>query len=199
MKKTVIIFLILVLISSALSAEDTGGSTTGTSTSNTVAALSLLIPGDTLTLKFAKDASGTAIDATSKLFTLNKYAPFDYDDIDKPSPSKEKYVTSAVTFYVVYQALVNQKANIVINVPSSFQCTTDSDTIPVQSDASKIDAGTGDNIAKILAGGKNEIVTLDDTKIYNGFVKCILALDVTTAKSGKTYTGTITMNVVAGS
>ncbi len=29
MKKTVIIFLILVLISSALSAEDTGGSTTG--------------------------------------------------------------------------------------------------------------------------------------------------------------------------
>ncbi len=195
MKKTVIIFLILVLISSALSAEDTGGSTTGTSTSNTVAALSLLIPGDTLTLKFAKDASGTAIDATSKLFTLNKYAPFDYDDIDKPSTSKEKYVTSAVTFYVVYQALVNQKANIVINVPSFFQCTTDSDTIPVQSDEGKINAGN----ATILKSGKNKIVTLDDTQIYNGNKKCILALDVTTAKSGKTYTGTITMNVVAGS
>ncbi len=195
MKKTVIIFLILVLISSALSAEDTGGSTTGTSTTNTVAALSLLIPGDTLTLKFAKDANGTAIDATSKLFTLNKYAPFADTDIGKPSPSKEKYVTSAVTFYVVYQALVNQNANIVINVPSSFQCTTDSDTIPVQSDEGKINAGN----ATILKSGKNEIVSLDETKIYNGTVKCILALDVTTAKSGKTYTGTITMNVVAGS
>jgi len=195
MKKIVIIFLILVLISSALSADDTGGSATGTSTTNTVAALSLLIPGDTLTLKFAKDTSGTAIDAASKLFTLNNYAPFTDEDIDKPSTTKEKYVTSAVTFYVVYQALVNQKANIVINVPSSFQCTTDSDTIPVQSDSGKI---TADG-ATILNSGKNEIVNLDDTKIYNGSVKCILALDVTTAKSGKTYTGTITMNVVAGS
>ena len=194
MKKIVIIFLILVLISSALSADDTGGSTTGTSTTNSVAALSLLIPGDTLTLKFTKDTSGTAIDAASKLFTLNKYAPFTDEDIDKPSTTKEKYVTSAVTFYVVYQALVNQKANIVINVPSSFQCTTDSDTIPVQSDSGKI---TADG-ATILNSGKNEIVKLDDTKIYNGSVKCILALDVTTAKSGKTYTGTITMNVVAG-
>ena len=194
MKKIVIIFLILVLISSALSADDTGGSTTGTSTTNTVAALSLLIPGDTLTLKFAKNSSGDAIDDTSKLFTLNKYAPFTDEDIDKPSTTKEKYVTSAVTFYVVYQALVNQKANIVINVPSSFQCTTDSDTIPVQSDSGKI---TADG-ATILNSGKNEIVKLDDTKIYNGSVKCILALDVTTAKSGKTYTGTITMNVVAG-
>lgn len=186
MKKTVIIFLILVLISSALSAADN------------VAALSLLIPGDTLTLKFASDSSGTAITETTKLFTLNKYAPFTDADIETTT-TKEKYVTSAVTFYVVYQALVNQKAKIVINVPSVFQCTTDSDTIPVQTEAGKIDAGTGNSAAKILMSGKNEIVTLNDSEIYNGNVKCILALDMTTAKSGKKYTGTITMNVVAGS
>ncbi len=191
MKKTAIIFLILVLISSALFADDSGVTTAKTPE----AALSLLIPGDTLTLKFASDSSGTAITDTKKLFTLNKYAPFTDADIESSTTTQEKYVTSAVTFYVVYQALVSKTAKIVITVPSVFQCTTDSDTIPVQSDSNKIDAGG----ATILESGKNEIVTLDDTKIYNGSKKCILALDMTTAKSGKTYTGTITMNVVAGS
>lgn len=196
MKKTIITILILALTFSALFADGTDSSGTTTASTNSAAALSLLIPGDTLTLKFAKNSSGDAMDADSKLFTLNKYEPFTAADIETSTPALEGYATSAVTFYVYYQALVSKTAKIVINVPALFRSTTTEDTIPVQSEEGKITKGTDD---KILQAGKNEIVTLDDTKIYNGSVKCILALDVTGAKSGIKYTGTITMNVVAGS
>ncbi len=194
MKKTITTILILALTFSALFAESTDSSGTTTTTPN--AALSLLIPGDTLTLKFAKNSDGDAMDAASKLFTLNKYEPFTAAEITSSTPALEGYATSAVTFYVYYQALVSKTAKIVINVPAVFRSTTTEDTIPVQSEEGKITKGTDD---KILEAGENKIRDLDATKIYNGSVKCILALDVTGAKSDITYTGTITMNVVAGS
>ncbi len=192
MKKTITTILILALTFSALFAESTDSSGT-TTTPN--AALSLLIPGDTLTLKFAKNSDGDAMDADSKLFTLNKYEPFTAAEITSSTPALEGYATSAVTFYVYYQALVSKTAKIVINVPAVFRSTNTEDTIPVQSGSGKITKGTDSDI--ILQAGENKIVDLDATKIYNGSVKCILALDVTGAKSGITYTGTITMNVVA--
>lgn len=197
MKKTIITILILALTFSALFADGTDGSGTTPTSTNSAATLSLLIPGDTLTLKFASDASGADMKDSSKLFTLNKYVPFADAEITSSITALEGYATSAVTFYVYYQALVSKTAKIVINVPTVFKSTTTEVTIPVQSNSERIEKGDSEII---LEGGKtNEIVTLDDTKIYNGSVKCILALDVTGAKRGITYTGTITMNVVAGS
>ncbi len=199
MKKTIITILILALTFSALFADgtDSSGTTTTTTSTNSAAALSLLIPGDTLTLKFAKNSNGDVMNDSSKLFTLNKYEPFTAAEITSSTSALEGYATSAVTFYVYYKALVSKTAKIVINVPAVFRSTKTEDTIPVQSDSGKITKGSDTD--KILQAGENKIVDLDATKIYNGSVKCILALDVTGAKSGITYTGTITMNVVAGS
>lgn len=202
MKKTIITILILALTFSALFADSTDSSGTTITSTNSAATLSLLIPGDTLTLKFARDASGNDMNDSSKLFTLNKYEPFTgATDITSSDKAPAGYATSAVTFYVYYQALVSKKAKIVIKVPTVFRSTTTEDTIPVQSDSGKINAGSGSDAATILKvkAEENKIVDLDATQIYNGYKKCILALDVTGAKSGITYTGTITMNVVAGS
>ncbi len=201
MKKTIITILILALTFSALFADgtDSSGTTTTTTSTNSAAALSLLIPGDTLTLKFAKNSNGDVMNDSSKLFTLNKYEPFTAAEITSSTSALEGYATSAVTFYVYYKALVSKTAKIVINVPTVFRSTNTEDTIPVQYDSKKIEAGSGSDAATILEPGENKIVGLEATQIYNGYKKCILALDVTRAKSDITYTGTITMNVVAES
>ena len=197
MKKFIIILVILLTLSSALMAD------TGTSV------LSLLIPGDTLTLKLVSSCTVTTTSTTTstttisdikklsgdnKLFTLNKYSQFNASQFDKRSTPKDAvYATSAVTFYVIYHALVSKASKIVITVPEKFYSTDGSDSLPVQSDTDKIEAGG----AKVLVPKDNTIVTLNSTQVYNGAVKCILALDITKAKKGVTYSGTITMKVDA--
>ena len=197
MKKFIIILVILLTLSSALMAD------TGTSV------LSLLIPGDTLTLKLVSSCTVTTTSTTTstttisdikelsgdnKLFTLNKYSQFNASQFDTRNTTKDAvYATSTVTFYVIYHALVSKASKIVITVPEKFYSTDGSDSLPVQSDTDKIDAGE----ATVLVPKDNTIVTLDSTQVYNGAVKCILALDITNAKKGVTYSGTITMKVDA--
>ena len=201
MKKFIIILVILLTLSSALMAD------TGTSV------LSLLIPGDTLTLKLVSSCTVTTTSTTTstntstttisdikelsgdyKLFTLNKYSQFNASQFNKSSTTKDAvYATSAVTFYVIYHALVSKTSKIVITVPEKFYSTDGSDSLPVQSDTDKIEAGG----ATVLVPKDNTIVTLNSTQVYNGAVKCILALDITNAKKGVTYSGTITMKVDA--
>ena len=197
MKKFIIILVILLTLSSALMAD------TGTSV------LSLLIPGDTLTLKLVSSCTVTTTSTTTstttisdikklsgdnKLFILNKYSQFNASQFDTRNTTKDAvYATSAVTFYVIYHALVSKASKIVITVPEKFYSTDGSDSLPVQSDTDKIEAGE----AKVLVPKDNTIVTLDSKQVYNGAVKCILALDITNAKKGVTYSGTITMKVDA--
>ncbi len=193
MKKLGLIFILTVLMTSAVFAAD------GTQSSVNTSVLSLLIPDDTLTVKFASDSSGTEISGTKKLFTLNKHSEFSAGFETVAGNTTAPYVTSAVTFYVVYQAMVTKDANIVITVPPTFKSSTTTDSVPVQKDESKIDAGSGTDAAKILVSGDNAVVTIKNDKVYNGSLKCILALDMTNAKKGLTYTGNVTMKVVAAS
>lgn len=186
MKKLCIVLISFVLVASSLFA-------TATDT------LSLLIPGDTLTVKFASDSNGTLLSGTEKLFTLNKYSEFSTGFSTVKGNKTTAYVTSAVTFYVVYQAMVSKNAKIVITVPATFKSSTTTDSVPVQADASRIDAGSGTDAATILKSGDNDVVTIGNDKVYKGYLKCILALDMTNAKNGLTYTGNVTMKVVAAS
>lgn len=191
MKKVIIILVILVSLSSALMAADT-------------ATLSLLLPGDTLTLKFASTCTVgensisniTGLSGNAKLFTLNKYSSFDESQFDASTTTKDEvYATSAVTFYVIYHALVSKASKIVITAPAKFYSTDGSESLSVQIDGNKIKA---DGAVILQPGSDNIIVELNSDKVYNGAVKCILALDITNAKKDVKYSGTITMKVVAG-
>ena len=197
MKKLGIFLISLVFMALSLFAADGNSSSASAGVNKSV--LSLIIPSDTLTLKFASDSSGTEISGTKKLFTLNKHSEFSTGFDTAAGNTTAAYVTSAVEFYVVYQAMVTKDANIVITVPTSFKSSTTTDSVPVQVDKTRIDAGSGTDAATILTSGDNAVVTIKNDKVYNGYLKCILALDMTNAKKGLTYTGNVTMKVVAAS
>lgn len=162
--------------------------------------LSLVLPSGTFKMGFSSDTSRTAI--TKPVFVLNSNN-LNYSSVITGGLSDDQiYATATVTFYVWYEALVSTGDNgAVIKVKASDKLvgSSSTDTLEVV-DSSKISTSTGVTVlAYNIAAGEvtADVVTIKSDKVYSGFMQYILGYNVKKAKSGVTYTGTVSLNVVA--
>jgi hypothetical protein len=195
--RKIIYFIILLLLSQTMVFS------AATSTDNLVDSetLILVLPGDTLTVGFAADSKKTAFTESTRKLALNKYTEWSdsSDDIDIENiadKNSKSYATAALEFYVYWDAFVSKDSKVVLTVPSSFKSTTTDDELSVVSDSNKI-SRSSTTVSILGTKTEEEVASFSASKISIGSKAYIIAVDISKAKPGLTYKGTLTLQVVA--
>lgn len=164
--------------------------------------LSLVLPSGTFKMGFSSDTNRTEL--TKPVFTLNSNN-LDYENVITGRLSDDQiYATATVSFYVWYEALVStgeSGATIKVKASDKLVGSSSTDTLEVV-DSSKISFPSGATVLTYDSAAKevvDNVVTIKTDKVYAGNKHYILGYNVKNAKSGVTYTGTVTLSVVANS
>lgn len=189
MRKVVHSFIILLLISAYVHAATVVDTET----------LTLVIPGDTLTVGFATDSKGTAFTEDTRVLSLNKSIFDETSSINtKTSNDDAGYATAAVVFYVYWDAFVSQASTVQLEVPSSFKSTTTDDTLQLVTDSTKIkNSSSATIIGTEDTKGTFDVVSFGENDMKSGSAAYIIAVDVSKAKPNLIYRGTLKLKVVA--
>lgn len=210
MKKLVIFLFILVFLSSVLSAAVTDKKSE---------TLSLVLPADTLTIGLKNVDGNTLTDDDLKFYLIghsftfmtgdNVTVPFSTvsTDTSAASTSDKVYAFAAVYFRVCWEALVSTRTKLVVTVPEYFYGTSSDDKLEVMKNTLDVVAAAGDKnffltpgdeytVQKVTNASDVSDINFDSDKIYSGFQRCVLVLDIKNAKLGSTYSGEIEFKVV---
>ena len=189
MKRIVYLFVILLLISSAVSA----GSSDETLT---------LVVGDALTIGFSSDAEGKNVlnAATSKLSGTTSTiwdsttGKINTNKIDSKNDSS--YATAYLEFYVFWDAFISTDKffNLSLNVPDNFVSTgtTSTEKLSIVTDESKMTKSPG---ATVLPPSTTVEVVTNVSGLSTGSKMFIIAVDITKAKPNTKYTATLELIV----
>lgn len=163
--------------------------------------LVLVIPGDTLTVGFATDSKGTAFTESTSKLKLNKYTAWsesssEIDTSQVAEKNSKSYATAALEFYVYWDAFVSENSKVVLTVPSSFKSTTTDDELSVVTDEDKIKRSSTTNVSILGKNTTEEVTSFTASDISTGSKAYIIAVDISNAKPGLTYKGTLTLQVV---
>lgn len=200
MKKLIICLFILVFLSSVLSAAVTDKKSE---------TLSLVLPADTLTIGL-KDVNGNTLNDDGLKFYLIDHS-FNFvtgegvtvtvstvsTDTSAASTSDKVYAFAAVYFRVYWEALVSTKTKLVVTVPEYFYGTSSDDKLEVmEKTLFFLTPGDEYTVQKVTNASKASDINFDSDKIYSGYQKCVLVLNIKDAKLGSTYSGEIEFKVV---
>ena len=177
MRKITVLLILLLLINLMVFAESLDKDT-----------LTLVVPGDSVTIGFSSDSEGKNV-LTASTSKLSSVKTPDWNS-STPPENYNSYATAYLEFYVFWDVFVGSGFKLTLTVPENFKNAKTGETLNI------IASGNGmpdydDNTQVLGSKGSYEIATIKADSVNSGSKKCIIAVDISKAKYGATYKGTL--------
>ena len=175
MRKIIVLLILLLLINLMVFAGSLDKDT-----------LTLVVPGDSVTIGFSSDSEGKNVmtASTSKLSSVKT------PDWNSSTENYNSYATAYLEFYVFWDVFVSSGFKLTLTVPENFKNAKTGETLNIIASGDGMPSSEGN--PQVLASKESyDIATIKADSVNSGSKKCIIAVDISKAKYGATYKGTL--------
>ena len=173
MRKIIVLLILLLLINLMVFAGSLDKDT-----------LTLVVPGDSVTIGFSSDSEGKNV-LTASTSKLSSVKTPDWNSSTTPG-----YATAYLEFYVFWDVFVSSGFKLTLTVPENFKNAKTGETLNIITSGGGMSSSEG-NPQVLASKGSYDIATIKADSVNSGSKKCIIAVDISKAKYGATYKGTL--------